>query len=90
MPSSLGAPPRPCTPSTGSRLDHDHVISDLAERYAEVVEAVEASESWVTSVRASSPPLTLLGSLDGIEAGLRQLRRTRPLEVEDVDLGNGA
>lgn len=70
-------------------LDHDHVMSDLAERYAEVVEAVEASESWVTSVRASSPPLTLLGSLDGIEAGLRQLRRTRPLEVEDVDLGAG-
>lgn len=71
-------------------LDHDHVIIDLAERYAEVVEAVEASESWVTSIRASSPPLTLLGSLDGIEAGLRQLRRTRPLEVEEVDLGNGA
>jgi len=70
-------------------LDHDHVLIDLAERYAEVVEAVEASESWVTSIRASRPPLTLLGSLDGIEAGLRQLRRTRPLEVEDVDLGAG-
>lgn len=65
---------------------HDHVLTDLAERYAEVVEAVEASEGWVTSVRASSPPLTLLGSLDGIEAGLRQLRRVRPLEVETVDV----
>jgi transcriptional regulator with XRE-family HTH domain len=64
-------------------LDHDHVVADLADRYAEVLAAVEASEGWVTSVRASSPPLTLLGSLDGIEAGLRQLRRTRPLEVED-------
>ncbi|CCI54630.1 hypothetical protein [Nostocoides jenkinsii] len=70
-------------------LDHDHVLCDLAERYAEVVEAVEASEGWVTSLRASSPPLTLLESLDGIEAGLRQLRRTRPLEVEDVELGAG-
>ncbi|MGC5617370.1 hypothetical protein [Georgenia sp. Z1491] len=68
-------------------LDHDHVMSDLAARYAEIVEAVEASEGWVTSVRASSPPLTLLGSLDGIEAGLRQLRRTRPLEVEEVSVG---
>lgn len=68
-------------------MDHGHVLEDLTERYAEVVEAVEASEGWVTSVRASSPPLTLLGSLDGIEAGLRQLRRTRPLEVEDVTLG---
>jgi len=67
-------------------FDHDHVLTDLAERYAEVVEAVEASEGWVTSVRASSPPVTLLGSLDGIEAGLRQLRRVRPLEVEEVDV----
>lgn len=67
-------------------FDHDHVLRDLAQRYAEVLEAVEASEGWVTSVRASSPPLTILGSLSGIEAGLRQLRRTRPLEVEVHDL----
>lgn len=67
-------------------FDHDHVVADLASRYADVVEAVEATEGWATSVRASSPPLTLLGSLDGVEAGLRQLRRTRPLEIEVVDL----
>jgi hypothetical protein len=65
-------------------FDHDHVLADLIERYAEVVEAVESTDGWVTSVRASSPPLTLLGSLDGVEAGLRQLRRVRPLEVEEV------
>ncbi len=68
-------------------FDHDHVLGDLAGRYAAIVEAVEASDGWVTSVRASSPPLTLLGSLDGVEAGLRQLRRTRPLEVEQVTVG---
>lgn len=67
-------------------FDHDHVLVDLADRYAEVVAAVEATDGWVTSVRASSPPLTLLGELDGIEAGLRQLRRIRPLEVEQVDI----
>ena len=38
-------------------------------------------------MRASSPPLTLLGSLDGVEAGLRQLRRTRAVEVEEVRVG---
>lgn len=69
--------------------DHDHVLTDLADRYADIVAAVEASEGWVTSVRASSPPLTLLGSLDGVEAGLRQLRRIRPLEVEDHVLPGG-
>ena len=68
-------------------FDHDHVLADLAERYAEVVEAVEATDGWVTSVRASSPPLTLLGSLDGVEAGLRPLRRTRAVEVEEVRVG---
>lgn len=75
----------------GHRLsfDHDHVLIDLVERYGDVLEAVEASEGWATSVRASSPPLTLLGSLDGVEAGLRQLRRSRPLEVELLELAGG-
>jgi hypothetical protein len=65
-------------------FDHDHVLADLSARYFDVLEAVEATDGWVTSVRASSPPLTLLGRLGGVEAGLRQLRRTVPLEVERV------
>lgn len=67
-------------------FDHDHVLQDLVNRYDSVVEAVEASEGWATSVRASKPPLTLMGSLDGVEAGLRQLRRTRPLETVKVEV----
>lgn len=74
----------------GHRDSYDHVLKDLRERYAAVLEAVESTEGWATSVRASSPPLTLLGSLDGIEAGLRQLRRARPLEVTEVELLDGA
>lgn len=65
---------------------HDHVLTDLSDRYLEVLEAVEATDGWVTSVRASAPPLTIMGSLGGIEAGLRQLRRSRPLEVERIRL----
>jgi hypothetical protein len=53
-------------------LHHDHVLTDLTDRYAEILDAIEASDGWVTSVRSGSPPLTILGSLDGIEAGLRQ------------------
>jgi len=67
-------------------FDHDHVLADLSERYLEVLEAVEATDGWVTSVRASSPPMTILGRLGGVEAGLRQLRRSRRLEVEQVRL----
>ena len=70
-------------------FDHDHVLSDLAERYGAVLEAVEATEGWATSVRASRPPMTIMGSLGGIEAGLRQMRRTRPLETMVVDVGDG-
>lgn len=65
-------------------FDHDHVVADLSDRYGEILSAVEASEGWATSVRASSAPMTILGSLDGVDAGLRQLRRSTPLEVEVV------
>lgn len=71
-------------------FDHDHVLSDLVDRYELVLDAVEATEGWATSVRASKPPFTIMGSLDGIEAGLRQMRRTRPLETIRVDVGADA
>jgi hypothetical protein len=67
-------------------FDHDHVLADLEDRYFQVLEAIEATEGWVTNVSASSPPLTILGQLGGIEAGLRQLRRRRPLETQEVRL----
>lgn len=71
-------------------FDHDHVLSDLAKRYGAVLEAVEATEGWATSVRASKPPMTIMGSLGGIEAGLRQMRRSRPLETCEITLPSGA
>lgn len=70
-------------------FDHVHVLADLAGRYEAVLDAVEATDGWATSVRASRPPMTIMGSLGGIEAGLRQMRRTRPLEAIEVDLGDG-
>ena len=68
---------------------HDHVLSDLVDRYDEVLEAVEATDGWATSVRASKPPFTIMGSLGGVEAGLRQMRRVRPLETVEVDVDDG-
>ncbi len=70
-------------------FDHDHVLADLVDRYETVLAAVEATEGWATSVRASKPPFTIMGSLDGIEAGLRQMRRIRPLETVKVEVGAG-
>lgn len=76
----------------GHRLsfDHDHVLPDLQERYDSVLEAVEATDGWATDVRASKPPVTLMGQLGGIEAGLRQLRRRVPLETQALQLPDGA
>lgn len=70
-------------------LDHDHVLRDLVDRYEEILAVVEATDGWATSVRASRPPVTLMGSLGGIEAGLRQMRRTRPLETEQIEVAPG-
>lgn len=70
-------------------LAHDHVLADLSDRYDDILEAVEVSEGWATSVRASRPPLTIMGSLGGIEAGIRQMRRARPLETCEVVIEPG-
>ncbi len=71
-------------------FDHDHVLTDLVDRYEAVLEAVEATEGWATSVRASKPPFTIMGSLDGVEAGLRQMRRVKPLETLRVTISADA
>jgi hypothetical protein len=69
-------------------FDHDHVLA-LQEQYEAVLEAVEATDGWATSVRASKPPMTIMGRLGGIEAGLRQLRRRVPLQTRLIELPGG-
>jgi len=69
-------------------LDHDHVLADLQERFVEIFELLSAQEEWRTAhVRDGK---LILGSFGGVEAGLRQLRRDRPLETEPVRLESGA
>lgn len=60
-------------------FDHDHVLTDLRDRFDSVLEALESTDGWVTR------PVQILGSLDGVETGIRQLIRRRPLEVEQID-----
>lgn len=62
-------------------FDDDHVLADLRERFDEVLAQLEEEENWITA-RVNRPVL-ILGSLDGIETGIRQLIRRRPLEVEE-------
>lgn len=65
-------------------LDDDHVLADLAERFDEVLEALESTKGWITA--RIRPPVLILGRLDGIETGIRQLMRRRPLETEEVEV----
>lgn len=67
-------------------LDDDHVLTDLQERFDEVLGALEQTDGWVTS--RIRPQVLILGSLDGVETGIRQLIRRRPLEVEEVTVGD--
>lgn len=63
-------------------LDGDHVVADLRDRFDEVLADLEAAAGWQTSkVRR---PVLILGQLDGVLTGIRQLRRVQPLETEEI------
>ena len=64
-------------------MDDDHVVGDLRERFSVILSQLESAAGWVTA-RISAPVL-ILGSLDGIETGVRQLIRTAPLETEEIE-----
>jgi len=63
-------------------LDGDHVVGDLRERFDEVLADLEAAAGWQTS--RLRRPVLILGQLDGILTGIRQLRRSEPLETEEI------
>ncbi len=64
-------------------LDGAHVIEDLRNRFDEVLATLEAVAGWQT--QRVQRPVLILGRLDGILTGIRQLRRVRPLETESID-----
>lgn len=60
-------------------LDADHVLTDLHQRFDQILAQLESVAGWKTA-RVTQPVL-ILGSLDGIETGVRQLIREAPLET---------
>ena len=68
------------------RLSHDadHVLTDLRSRFSEVLAQLESVAGWRTA-RVRRPAL-ILGNLDGIETGVRQLIRDEPLETTTLDV----
>jgi hypothetical protein len=65
-------------------FDHDHVVADLAERFDTILENLEALGEW--SMTRAQPGKIILGELGGIETGVRQLLRSRPLETANIEV----
>jgi len=65
-------------------FDHDHVIADLAERFDTILENLEALGDW--SMTRAQPGKIILGELGGIQTGVRQLLRSRPLESTKIEV----
>ncbi|MBV9613324.1 MAG: nucleotidyl transferase AbiEii/AbiGii toxin family protein [Acidobacteriaceae bacterium] len=66
-------------------FDHDHVLPDLRERFNTVLAELESVAGWETA--RVQRPIMILGSLDGVQTGVRQLRRSRPLETTVLHVG---
>jgi hypothetical protein len=66
-------------------FDADHVLPDLRDRFDEVLAQLESVAGWRTA--RVKRPVVILGSLDGIETGVRQLIREQPLETIEVSVG---
>jgi len=64
--------------------DADHIIVDLRSRFDAILADLESVAGWRTA-RVNRPVLSL-GSLDGIETGIRQLIREAPLETRDMEI----
>ena len=63
--------------------DADHILTDLRQRFDRVLAELESVEGWKTArIRR---PVQILGSLDGIETGIRQLIREQPLDTTEIE-----
>ena len=61
----------------------DHVLTNLRHRFDEVLAELESVAGWKTArIRR---PVQILGSLDGIDTGVRQLLRDEPLETTQIE-----
>jgi hypothetical protein len=65
-------------------FDADHILTDLKENYEQVLDFLEGRDDWETA--RIHPPKLILGNFQGVETGIRQLRRNIPLETETIDI----
>ncbi len=75
MQSWWAGQPQPFTPN----IDADHTVDTLRNHFDEILQDLESVAGWKTA--RIKRPVLILGSLDGIQTGVRQLIREEPLET---------
>lgn len=68
-------------------FDADHVLADLRGKFDTALAELESVAGWETA--RVQRPVQVLGSLDGIETGVRQLIRSAPLETMQLNTQYG-
>lgn len=67
-------------------MHHDHVIRDLATHYDSAITALESIAGWRTKRRIHGK--LVFGEINSIDAGLKNQRRSAPLETITIELSN--
>lgn len=67
--------------------DTDHVLTTLRDRFQEVRAHLESQPEWKTA--RVTPPVLILGSIDNVEVGFRQLKCSQPIETQTVQTEAG-
>lgn len=68
-------------------MDADHVLTNMRNRFDQVLAELESVAGWQTA--RITRPVQILGNLDGIETGIRQLIRDASLEVTQIESAGG-
>jgi hypothetical protein len=69
-------------------VDTDHVLTGLHEHFDTILGQLESVAGCKTA--RIKKPILILGSLNGIETGIRQLIRQEPLETTTISLPTGS
>ncbi len=67
--------------------DTDHLLMSLKENFDEILEKLSESSEWKLS--RTKKPVLILGSINEVEVGFRQSRRTLPIETTEIKTDYG-
>ena len=67
--------------------DTDHLLMSLKENFDSIIEKLSESAEWKLS--RTRKPVLILGSINDVEVGFRQSRRTLPIETAEIETDYG-